>query len=84
MVCHVTRKKLGRKLKKCGACLRVVYCGEACQLEHWEQHKEVCCAASDDEQGQAEAQLASETEAMGVAAEAPELDRTVDAWALAA
>ena len=75
VVCHVTRKTLGRKLKKCGACLRVVYCGEACQAEHWEEHKEVCGAARDNELAQAEAQLASETEARGVAAEAPEPDR---------
>ena len=50
VVCHVTRKGLGRKLRKCGACLRVVYCSEACQAEHWEQHKEVCGAARDNEQ----------------------------------
>jgi hypothetical protein len=28
----------------CGACNKVVYCGKACQLAHWELHKAECKA----------------------------------------
>ena len=42
VVCHVTRKRLGRKLSKCGDCLSVVYCGVACQTKHYGEHMEEC------------------------------------------
>ena len=30
------------KLKKCTACAAVAYCGRACQVSHWKQHKLGC------------------------------------------
>lgn len=42
VVCHATRKMLGHKLRKCGGCRSVVYCGVACQAVHCAEHMPEC------------------------------------------
>jgi ankyrin repeat protein len=36
----------GAGLKKCTGCKQARYCGQTCQLAHWEAHKAVCMQAS--------------------------------------
>ena len=35
-----------RKLKRCGACNDVFYCGQLCQTFYWPRHRIGCCAAT--------------------------------------
>ena len=35
-----------RKLKRCGACNEVYYCGPLCQTFDWPRHRAECCAAT--------------------------------------
>ncbi|KAG2493743.1 hypothetical protein HYH03_007966 [Edaphochlamys debaryana] len=37
----------GVKLRKCGRCLAARYCSDACQAEHWPQHREGCGALAE-------------------------------------
>ncbi len=32
---------------KCGSCVRIAYCGKACQKAHWPDHKAACLAATE-------------------------------------
>ena len=34
--------KSSEKLRKCGKCLRMLYCSEAHQRQHWKEHKKTC------------------------------------------
>ena len=38
-------------LMRCSGCRRVTYCGTACQLAHWRQHKKACRPAAAKVQG---------------------------------
>ena len=42
--CGKERSKEGGNLKSCAKCLKVKYCGQACQRTDWKHHKKECIA----------------------------------------
>jgi hypothetical protein len=36
------KEDLSTRLKLCGGCKKVYYCGGSCQKEHWKSHKSEC------------------------------------------
>lgn len=40
--CRNCQKCSEKKLKKCSACRKALYCNETCQKEHWSIHKNSC------------------------------------------
>lgn len=40
MSCMVCRSPASHR---CAVCEGVMYCGKACQLQHWKEHKKSCC-----------------------------------------
>ncbi|KAJ7485196.1 hypothetical protein B0H11DRAFT_2018436 [Mycena galericulata] len=42
LVCSNCFTKSANRLRKCGKCKRVEYCGETCQKKDWKIHKELC------------------------------------------
>jgi hypothetical protein len=43
--CAACAVRVDEHPKRCAACQRVYYCGRACQLAHWREHKPLCRAA---------------------------------------
>ncbi len=43
--CAACAVRLNEHPKRCKACVRVYYCGPACQLAHWNEHKALCRVA---------------------------------------
>jgi hypothetical protein len=42
--CGKGRSKKGGDLKACAKCLKIKYCGRACQRADWKRHKKECTA----------------------------------------
>jgi hypothetical protein len=40
--CEESPERAAMKRSRCGACMKVVYCGTACQKAHWKVHKALC------------------------------------------
>ena len=40
--CGDSNVQLGRKLKTCSLCKKVMYCSKSCQVKDWKKHKPIC------------------------------------------
>lgn len=43
-ICHVCKRFHDVRLKRCGGCNMIAYCGQQHQKQHWVQHKPLCKA----------------------------------------
>jgi len=49
--CGRTQSKEGGELKSCSQCLKVKYCGRACQRAEWKRHKKECSESANQKTG---------------------------------